>query len=65
MSMPTKGACHCRRGLERDNCPDCEGTGQAIDWRAWHSRPKAPAGFADRVIQRLTAEQKKPEPQRV
>ena len=55
MKMPTKGACHCRRGLERDNCPNCEGTGWAIDWREWHSRPKAPAGFADRVLERLRA----------
>lgn len=24
--------CTCRRGMERDNCPRCEGTGQVIDF---------------------------------
>jgi hypothetical protein len=24
--------CNCRRGIERDNCPACEGTGQRIDF---------------------------------
>lgn len=74
MKMPTLGACHCRQGIERDNCPNCEGTGQAIDWAAFHGQrfnvrrdapAKAPTGFADRVMQRLTAEQKKPEARRV
>jgi hypothetical protein len=26
--------CGCRRGIERDNCPACEGTGQRIDFAA-------------------------------
>lgn len=26
--------CSCRRGIERDNCPQCEGTGWIIDFRA-------------------------------
>jgi len=26
--------CHCKRGQQRDNCPDCEGTGWIIDFRA-------------------------------
>lgn len=26
--------CYCRPGLERDNCPSCEGTGQKIDFQA-------------------------------
>lgn len=26
--------CHCRSGQQRDNCPDCEGTGQRIDFAA-------------------------------
>lgn len=30
--------CHCRPGRERDNCPDCEGTGQRIDFRAIRAR---------------------------
>ncbi len=24
--------CHCKPGQHRDNCPDCEGTGQRIDF---------------------------------
>jgi len=33
--QPKTGArCSCRRGLERDNCPSCEGTGWVIDFRA-------------------------------
>src|ERR1017187_1717418 len=35
--MPTSGPCHCKPGVERDNCSDCEGTGKQIDWRAWHA----------------------------
>jgi len=30
--------CHCRPGRERDNCPDCEGTGWRIDFRAIRAR---------------------------
>ncbi len=30
--------CGCKRGLERDNCPRCEGTGWQIDFRAIHAR---------------------------
>lgn len=25
--------CTCKRGMERDNCPACEGTGWVIDFR--------------------------------
>jgi len=28
--------CHCKPGVHRDNCPDCEGTGHAIDWKEFH-----------------------------
>ena len=36
---PKTGArCSCRRGVERDNCPNCEGTGWVIDFRAIHER---------------------------
>jgi hypothetical protein len=34
----TGNACGCKRGIERDNCPQCEGTGRAIDWRAYHAK---------------------------
>ena len=30
--------CHCRPAVQRDNCPDCEGTGWAIDFRAIRAR---------------------------
>ena len=33
--QPKTGAkCSCRRGVERDNCPNCEGTGWIIDFAA-------------------------------
>ncbi len=39
--LPLTGApCHCRKGVHRDNCPDCEGTGKRIDWRAYHAAKK-------------------------
>ena len=35
---PKTGAtCSCRKGFERDNCPNCEGTGEVIDFRAIHA----------------------------
>ncbi len=30
--------CHCKPGIQRDNCPDCEGTGQQIDFAAIRTR---------------------------
>jgi len=33
--QPKTGAkCGCRRGVQRDNCPNCEGTGRVIDFHA-------------------------------
>ncbi len=32
--------CGCRRGVQRDNCSNCEGTGQVVDFRAIRNRPK-------------------------
>ncbi len=32
--VPTLGPCACRRGIERDNCAQCEGTGRRIDFAA-------------------------------
>jgi hypothetical protein len=26
--------CTCKRGIQRDNCPSCEGTGWRIDFAA-------------------------------
>jgi hypothetical protein len=35
--VPKTGAkCGCKRGIQRDNCPNCEGTGLVIDFRAIH-----------------------------
>lgn len=35
--QPKTGApCTCKRGVQRDNCPTCEGTGQVIDFKAIH-----------------------------
>ena len=35
MYQPKPGAkCSCRRGVQRDNCPNCEGTGLVIDFKA-------------------------------
>ena len=30
----TGARCYCRRGIERDNCPACEGTGRRINFAA-------------------------------
>ena len=39
-TTPTLGPCSCKRGVARDNCPACEGTGRRIDFRALHARPR-------------------------
>ena len=36
--LPRLGLCSCRPGIERDNCPNCEGSGLAIDWLTFHLR---------------------------
>jgi hypothetical protein len=37
--QPKTGArCSCRRGVQRDNCPACEGTGMLIDFAAIRRR---------------------------
>jgi hypothetical protein len=39
MYQPKTGQpCHCKRGVQRDNCPDCEGTGMRIDFNAIRAR---------------------------
>lgn len=38
----TGAACYCKRGIERDNCPNCEGTGQVIDFAAIRARHQTP-----------------------
>ncbi len=37
--QPKTGAkCGCRRGVQRDNCSNCEGTGQVVDFRDIRNR---------------------------
>lgn len=37
--QPKTGApCSCKPGIARDNCPQCEGTGQRIDFAAIRAR---------------------------
>ena len=37
--QPKTGAkCSCKRGVQRDNCPNCEGTGMVIDFAAIRRR---------------------------
>ena len=37
--------CGCKRGQQRDNCPECEGTGQRIDFQALRQGWCKPCGF--------------------
>jgi hypothetical protein len=40
---PKTGArCGCKRGVQRDNCPACEGTGWVIDFAAIRARKVYP-----------------------
>lgn len=42
MYQPKTGnKCSCRRGVQRDNCPNCEGTGMVIDFAAIRARVQA------------------------
>lgn len=47
--QPKTGAkCGCRRGVQRDNCPNCEGTGHVIDFRAIRNAPPVVPIFLNR-----------------
>lgn len=38
--QPKTGArCSCKKGIQRDNCPACEGTGMVVDFHAIRNRP--------------------------
>ena len=39
--------CSCKRGQQRDNCPQCEGTGWIIDFRAIRALKPAPSTSHD------------------
>jgi len=44
MYQPKTGfKCGCRRGIQRDNCPACEGTGWLIDFAKIRARNAEPA----------------------
>ena len=48
MFQPKTGErCNCRRGVQRDNCPECEGTGMRIDFKAIRERGKALAAHRE------------------
>lgn len=39
MYQPKTGVkCTCKRGIARDNCATCEGTGWVVDFAAIHRR---------------------------
>ena len=41
MYQPKTGQkCGCKRGVMRDNCPNCEGTGWVVDFRAIREKAK-------------------------
>lgn len=47
--QPKTGAkCSCKRGVQRDNCPTCEGTGHVIDFRAIRNRKPLVPVFINR-----------------
>ena len=44
----TGAACGCRRGVDRDNCGACEGTGRVIDFHAIRNRAPLVPVFLNR-----------------
>lgn len=51
----TGAACGCRRGVERDNCANCEGTGQVIDFAAIRARRSEPASNTTAALRGVQA----------
>lgn len=39
----TGQACGCKKGVQRDNCPSCEGTGMMVDFKAIRETTRRPA----------------------
>jgi hypothetical protein len=53
---PYTGArCSCKRGVERDNCPTCEGSGKVIDFAAIHAARRDKEEAAARMARDLCA----------
>lgn len=42
--------CTCRPGVQRDNCPRCEGTGNEIDFRKIHEARAAKLPPTDKEV---------------
>lgn len=60
--LPLTGKpCRCRRGIERDNCPNCEGTGREIDWGAYWTAKRL-AEQANRAARRQQSQDPEPKP---
>ena len=58
MYQPKTGQkCFCKRGIQRDNCPTCEGTGWVIDFAAIRAR-HAQKTIDDRVRAMMDAADK-------
>ncbi len=55
--------CNCGRGIQRDNCPECEGTGMRIDFRAIRERAKPRGVLSDEQLKRQFGIPKFPEAQ--
>jgi hypothetical protein len=56
MYQPKTGAkCSCISGIQRDNCPNCEGTGYIIDFAKIRSRnvETRPVGGDHRMIRAI------------
>jgi hypothetical protein len=50
--QPKTGAkCSCRPGVHRDNCPNCEGTGWVIDFKAIQARVDELENWVEAVAQ--------------
>jgi len=48
MYQPKTGErCTCKRGVQRDNCPECEGTGWKVDFKAIREQNKNKFGGVD------------------
>ena len=48
-NAPKTGArCTCKKGIERDNCANCEGSGRCIDFKAIRSMPRVVPVFVNR-----------------
>lgn len=46
--QPKTGAhCGCKRGVQRDNCPVCEGTGMVVDFAAIRLRAQEDSECAE------------------